>query len=208
LYAGKFITFEGIDGCGKSTQFKLLSEHLDKKGVKHVKTREPGGTTVAEKVREIILSVENKVMLDPTELLLYEAARAQHVGELIVPNLEKGIHVLSDRFFDSTKAYQHYGRGLDAKTIDFLNNYTTQGLAPDITFVMDVPLEVARQRLAEKGVALDRLEGAGQEFARRVRDGFLFIANSHDRYILIDGTDSIGRIHEEVKYHVRPLLKI
>ena len=131
---GLFITFEGIDGCGKTTQIEMLSSDLQKEGIPFVLIREPGGTSIGEKIRTILLDKANSGMDERTELLLYEAARAQIVKEKIIPELESGKVVICDRFYDSTIAYQGYARGLDLQEIDFLNNWSAAGIKPDITF--------------------------------------------------------------------------
>ena len=136
---GLFITFEGIDGCGKSTQFQMLKEYLETQGVDFIVVREPGGTVIGEKIREILLNKKNDSMRPLTELLLFEAARAQIAEEVIRPALEKGTCVLCDRFFDSTYAYQGYARKLGADKVLLLNDLATAGLEPDITFLIDIP---------------------------------------------------------------------
>ncbi|MBO4686980.1 MAG: dTMP kinase, partial [Clostridiales bacterium] len=154
---GLFVTFEGIDGSGKSTQISMLSEDLKKKGIPFILIREPGATPIGEKIRTILLDKANSKMHARTELLLYEAARAQIVEERIRPELEKGTVVICDRFYDSTVAYQGYARGLDLDAIGYLNRWSTDELKPDITFLFDLPEEVAYQRRNGREGAEDRL---------------------------------------------------
>jgi dTMP kinase len=192
-----FITFEGIDGCGKSTQLELLREHLATRGMRVLTTREPGGTVLAEQVREYILNSPEK--LSPrAELLLFAAARAQHVEEKIKPALQNGTVVLCDRFADSTLAYQGGGLGFDFQTIAQLNTFATGGLEPGITFLFDVEPEVgAQRRAASRGE--DRIEARGLEFQSKVRRAFLEIAQQNSQRItVLDATQSIEELHAQV----------
>lgn len=192
-----FITFEGIEGCGKSTQARMLKEFLIKEGKSVFLTREPGGPKIAEKIREILLSVENKEMLPQTEVLLYMAARSQHTGEWIIPELEKGKIVISDRYYDSTFAYQGAARKIDGKLIDTIRRYATFGLVPDITFLVDLPEEIGLSRILAKDA--DRLEQESMKFHKKVREGFLDLANKEpERFVVLDGNKSIKEIHEDV----------
>ena len=194
---GLFITFEGIEGCGKSTQARLLKDFLIKAGKDVFLTREPGGPKIAEEIRKMLLSVNNKEMLPQTEVLLYMASRSQHTGEWIIPELEKGKTVISDRYYDSTFAYQGAARKIDGKLIDTIRRYATFGLVPDITFLVDLPEEIGLSRILAKDA--DRLEQESMEFHKRVREGFLVLArNEPERFVVLDGKKSIKEIHKEV----------
>lgn len=174
--SGKFITFEGADGVGKSTQVAFVADLLGELGFDVLLVREPGGTKNGEKVRELLLDVDNKEMTDESELMLYLAARSQIVNEVIIPALDKEKIVLCDRFFDSTLAYQGYGRGLDKEFIKEANKFVCNGLLPDLTILFYIPAEMRKARL-DKREAADRIESAGREFGERVADGFLKIAD-------------------------------
>ncbi len=196
---GLFFTFEGIDGCGKSTQLRLSTEYLKTKNIPHIVTREPGGTPLAEKVREIILSPQNDIK-DRAEVLLYLASRAQHVEEKIIPAMEQGKIVLCDRFQEATFAYQGFGRGFLRETLEVLNNFSTDGLQPTRTFIFDVSLKCASERLKKTGKAPDRLEQNSLEFFSKVRQGFFSLAEIHsDRIHLINSEKPIDEIFEIVK---------
>ncbi len=196
---GLFITFEGIDGCGKSTQFQMLKEYLESKGVDFLVVREPGGTVIGEKIREILLNKKNDSMRPLTELLLFEAARAQITEEVIRPALEKGTCVLCDRFFDSTYAYQGYARKLGAEKVLMLNDLATAGLEPDLTFLIDIPVSVALERRGIRGEADDRMEALGTAFQEDVRKGYLEAAQKFSRIKVIDGKDEPSVVFEKVK---------
>ena len=196
---GLFITFEGIDGCGKSTQFQMLKEYLEAKGVDFIVVREPGGTVIGEKIREILLNKKNDSMRPLTELLLFEAARAQITEEVIRPALEKGTCVLCDRFFDSTYAYQGYARKLGADKVLMLNDLATAGLEPDITFLIDIPVSVALERRGIRGEADDRMEALGMAFQEDVRKGYLEASEKFSRIKVIDGKDEPSVVFEKVK---------
>ena len=195
---GLFITFEGIDGCGKSTQIALTESYCKSKGRETLIIREPGGTTVGEKIRTILLDKKNDSMVPMSELLLYEAARAQIVEEKIVPALEAGMVVICDRFFDSTAAYQGYARGLGPELIDELNNIATSGRSPDITFYLDLSPEQALKRRLDRGEEEDRLEALGLSFQEKVRDGYLKWAEGRDRIKIIDASVSPEEISDKV----------
>ena len=192
---GLFITFEGGDGCGKTTQIKLLDEYLRNKGYKTLLTREPGSKGLGVKLREILLNYDGEV--SPTcESFLFLADRAQHVDCIVKPALDDGVIVLCDRHTDSTVAYQGYGRGLDLEEIHHLNKLATSGLKPDLTIVLDVDVETSQARV---GGEKDRMESAGQEFFERVRKGFLEIAKSEpDRVKVIDSKQTIEDIHKQI----------
>lgn len=192
---GLFITFEGADGCGKTTQLKLLSEYLQKKGREVLLTREPGAKGLGEKVREILLNYDG-VVSDRCESFLFLADRAQHVDVIVNPAVNSGKVVLCDRHIDSTVAYQGYGRGLSIERINMLNDIATNGKKPDLTLIFDIDVETSMQRV---GAEKDRLESAGKEFHNRVRFGYLEIAKSEpDRIKVIDAVQSIDDIHKRV----------
>lgn len=192
---GLFITFEGADGCGKTTQIKLLDEYLRGKGYKTLLTREPGSKGLGEKLREILLNYDG-VVAPACESFLFLADRAQHVECIIKPALERGTIVLCDRHTDSTLAYQGYGRGLDLEEIKHLNNIATSGLKPDLTLLFDIDIETSQERV---GKEKDRMESAGIEFFERVRNGFLEIAKSEpERVKVLNSRDTIENIHRKV----------
>ncbi len=192
---GLFITFEGPDGCGKTTQMNLLAQYFEKKGKKVVLTREPGGKGLGEKVREILLNYNGEVS-DRCESFLFLADRAQNIDIIVKPAVEKGEIVLCDRHIDSTVAYQGYGRGLDINEINILNNLATGGKKPDLTLVFDVDVETSMKRV---GKEKDRMESAGIDFHNRVRNGYLELAKQEpDRIKVLDATKTIEEIHEKV----------
>ncbi len=201
-----FITFEGIDLAGKTTQAQLLAKYLISKGKNVLTIREPGGTLVAEKIREILLNPKNE--LSPfAELFLFEAARADLVNKVINPALEKGTIVICDRFWDSTLAYQGYGRMLPIEFVEKCNYYAANGLTPDLTFFVDIPLDVLYKRAQAK--AKDRMEQEESSFLQRVINGFKTIAEKFpDRFKIIDGTQSVDYIHKKVISYVEQYLKI
>ena len=196
LNNAKFITFEGIDGCGKSTQARLLLDYMNNSGVETILVREPGGTNISESIREILLHSSSSQMGDRTESLLMTASRAQLTQEVIVPNIDKGKFVIADRYSDSTLAYQGGGRNLDIEWLIELNNYATFTLLPDITFFIDIrPEEALRRQDSDK----DRIEGEGIEFQTRVRKTYQILAEKfNDRYVIIDGYAEKGDIHQKV----------
>jgi len=196
LYNAKFITFEGIDGCGKSTQARLLLEYMNKSGVETILVREPGGTNISESIREILLHSSSGQMGDRTESLLMTASRAQLTQEVIIPNMDQGKFVIADRYSDSTLAYQGGGRNLDVEWLIELNNYATFTLLPDITFFVDIRPEEALRRLDSNK---DRIEGEGIEFQARVRKTYHELAERfNDRYVILDGYGEIDDIHQKV----------
>lgn len=192
---GLFITFEGADGCGKTTQMKLLAEYLKQQGKNVVLTREPGGKGLGEKVREILLNYDGPVS-DRCESFLFLADRAQNIDIIVNPAVEDGKIVLCDRHIDSTVAYQGYGRGLDIERINKLNNIATNGKKPDLTFVFDIDVETSMKRV---GKEKDRMESAGIDFHNRVRKGYLELAKQYPQRIkVLDATKSIEEIHKNV----------
>ena len=196
---GLFITFEGIDGSGKSTQIRRLRDFLETNGHSVELIREPGGTAIGEKIRSLLLDKSNGEMSFETELLLYEAARAQIVNEKIVPSIRAGKVVVCDRFFDSTTAYQGYARGMDLSEINALNRWATGGLEPDITFLMYLPVTEAMKRMVGRSGGSDRLEVEGSDFMEKVREGYLAILTRNPRMILLDATDSADTIFQKVQ---------
>jgi dTMP kinase len=205
--SGLFITFEGVEGCGKSTQIKLLQTHLEDVGFDTVLTREPGGTPVAERIRALLLDPENAELLPMAELLLYSAARAQHVGECIRPAMDAGKVVLCDRFVDSTTAYQGAGREMGGAVLETLHELSTGGLMPDVTFLLDLPVEVGLSRAESRGAA-DRLEQESVAFHQRVRDGFLALAQSEPKRIaVVDAAGAIDAIAGEITTRLAPFLE-
>ena len=195
---GLFISFEGADGCGKSTQAKLFAEYLREQGYEVVLTREPGGTPISEKIRNIILDPACKEEHPRTEMLLFAAARAQHVEELIKPAVSEGKIVICDRFVDSSIAYQGYARGL-GEQVEIVNSYAIDGCLPDITFFFDISPEEARKRNALTDKA-DRLELEKNEFYRKVYDGFIALSEKYkDRYVVIDAFGSIDDIQQQLR---------
>lgn len=197
---GIFITFEGIDGCGKSTQCEMLKDYLTEYGKKFIFVREPGGTEIGERIREILLDKKNTQMTARTELLLFEAARAQITDEVIKPALEDGKIVICDRFFDSSSAYQGMARGMGMDFVANLNMAATGGLKPDVTFFFDISAEEALVRRGKRGEASDRIELAGLKFQEDVRQGYLELAaSSGGRIVTIDARLGIDEIFEQVK---------
>jgi dTMP kinase len=203
---GLFISFEGIEGTGKTIQSKLLCEYLIEKGFQAVLTEEPGGTRIGRTIRDILLSIDNTEMTPVTELLLYNASRMQHVQEVILPALKKGIVVITDRFSDSTVAYQGYGRGIELDLINTIERIVTGGLKPDITLLLDLDVTVGLQR--NKGINKeDRLELEDITFHKRVRDGYhALAAKEPERIHVIDASKSIEHIHGSIKNIAHDLL--
>lgn len=192
---GKFITLEGIDGAGKSTHLAFIAEYLRATGKQVVVTREPGGTPLGEMLRDLVLS---QAMHVETETLIMFASRREHIDKVIVPALEKGIWIISDRFTDATYAYQGGGRGIAAERLKMLENWVQGSLQPDLTFLFDVPVEVSRERLAIN-MSLDRFEQEKQEFFMRVRAAYLACAAAQTQRIrVIDSSRSIADIQTEL----------
>lgn len=185
---GVFLSFEGIEGTGKSTQARLLFEHLREKGFDAVLTEEPGGTKIGRKIRELLLSPDHQEMTPLTELLLYFASRTQHLAQVIIPAVNRGAVVITDRFTDSTIAYQGYGRGIALHLLHSLDNIATEGMKPDITLLLDLDVETGLSR--NRGInKTDRLELEDIGFHKRVRNGFLELAAQQpERIKLIDAS--------------------
>ncbi len=194
-----FITFEGSEGCGKSTQVRLLATRLEILGVPFLVTREPGGTAIGESIRELLQFAPQSAGMTPeTELLLFEASRSQLVREVIKPALESGNCVIADRFFDSTTVYQGAARKLDRKVVRQLNAFAIGDCVPDITFLLDIDLETARSRMQQPRRP-DRMEQQANEFYERVRDGYQELAREHrDRIALIEGWQSLHDIEKQI----------
>lgn len=194
---GAFLTLEGIDGCGKSTQAAMLADALEAAGRRVVSLREPGGTSISEKIRALLLDPANAEMSADCELMLYEAARAQLVREVIEPALSSGGFIVCDRFYDSTTAYQCAARGLDPAVVNAANALGSCGVAPDLTIVFDLDPEVAYARATEGGA--DRLEGEGLAFQRAVREGYLSLAEAEpERVCVCDATGTPDEVHARV----------
>ena len=205
---GLFITFEGTDGVGKTTQIERLSADLKRTGYDVCLTREPGGTPISEQIRDMLLNPDHSEMAAITELLLYAASRAQHVSEVIKPALEMGKIVISSRFADATVVYQGYGRGLDLDRINHLNQIATDGVRPDVTFVLDLPVEIGLQRVQSSRGGLDRLEREEIEFHRRLREGYQTIAQQEpQRLKIIDAQANPDQVYAQIRAVLQPLLQ-
>lgn len=194
---GKFITFEGCEGSGKSTQITLLCDYLDKTGQSYIVTREPGGTSVAEKIRTIILDGKNTSISDECEALLYAAARAQHVKEIILPALNAGKLVVCDRYIDSSLAYQGFARGLGERYVNAVNAYALENCMPDLTLFLNISPESAfcRKHGADKN---DRIESLGLEFHKRVYEGYLTLLKKNPRICAVDCSGTRENTHKNV----------
>ena len=200
---GLFITFEGADGCGKTTQLEMLADLLKQKGLQVVTTREPGAGKMGKSLREILLHYDGDVS-PRCELFLYLADRAQHIDMTVKPAVESGVVVLCDRHTDSTLAYQGFGRGLDIDELKMLNGIAVNGCKPDLTLLYDVSVEVAQQRV---GSEKDRLEAEGAVFHNKVRNGYLELAkNEPERFAVIDASQSIESVFEQTKKAVSKLI--
>jgi dTMP kinase len=211
---GTFITFEGIEGSGKSTQIALLANYLTARGVRHVLTREPGGTSIGDQIRKVLLDPANRALDPAAELLLYAAGRAQHLREIIMPALADGTSVLCDRFSDATLAYQGYGRGLDIEIIRSLDRIVTAGMRPDLTLLFDIDaapgIARARGRNNSRGLEAEaRFENEELAFHERVRQGYLtLVAQEPDRIRVVDASSSPEAIQEKVRKIVDERLRI
>ena len=201
-----FITFEGVEGSGKTTQIRRAGELLQQLGVPHLITEEPGGTPLGRKIREILLNRNAFAITGLSELLLFQASRCQHVGTVIQPALQEGKLVLCDRFTDATTAYQGFGRGIAMDWIKRLNDIASASLKPHKTILFDVPVELGlarasrRMDLQQDLPREDRFEKEALEFHQRVRDGYRFLAHEEpDRFIILDGTKDIGDLHDEIR---------
>jgi dTMP kinase len=192
-----FITFEGLDFCGKSTQVQLLGNYLKGKDNKVTILREPGGTRISEKIREILLDKENTEISVETELILFAASRAQLVNQVIIPALNENYYVILDRFYDSSIAYQAFGRKIPIAVVEEIQRFVIGKAVPDITFFLDIPIKevIKRKSMVEKN-ALDRIESSNIDFYERVLEGYLYLTNKEKRIKKIDGTLTINEIHQ------------
>ncbi|MFK8027816.1 MAG: dTMP kinase [Gammaproteobacteria bacterium] len=203
---GRFISLEGIEGSGKSTQVSFVIDYLQSKNIEVVSTREPGGTLVGERIRDVLLDNQLPSMHMDTELMLMFAARVEHVKRVILPALESGQWVVCDRFYDATYAYQGYGRQIDLKRIDALKEFSVGDLAPDLTLLLDVTLDVSMERVTKRGNK-DRFENEKIEFYKKVREGYLTIAKSDpDRVVIVDATGMIDEVQAEIQIKLDELL--
>jgi dTMP kinase len=207
-----FITFEGVEGSGKTTQIQRLKKYLIQKGIPCKVTREPGGCPIGEKVRKILLNPDHREMVPLSELLLYEAARAQHVKEVIEPFLKKGRVVLCDRFSDATIAYQGYGRKMDLRWIERLNHFSSRGIKPDVTFLLDCPSDVGLKRALKRNRTLrqekeERFEKEKIQFHQRVRKGYLALAKKEPRRVkVIDTRQGEDNVFNKIRKTVDKLI--
>jgi dTMP kinase len=201
-----FITFEGLDYSGKSTQVQLLSDRLSLQDHRVLVLREPGGTDIGEKIRKILLDKNNDDMTEASELFLFSASRSQLIQEVVRPALEAGMVIICDRYYDSTTSYQGFGRGIPLDVIQAINRYATGGLVPDMTFFLDVPIREIEKRMNSVKTNKDRMESNGIEFYERVRNGFLQIAKTESRYRVINGLQPIDDLHELIWQHVTEAL--
>lgn len=194
-----FVSFEGIDYAGKSTQIELLKKHLENLGEQVYVLREPGGTEISERIRDLLLDRRHTEMMPSSELLLYSAARHQLVKEKILPLLKQGAFILADRYVDSTTAYQGYGRGIEPETIAVINDLATGGLMPELTVLLDLlPEEIVRRKELRKAKS-DRMEQSGLDFYKKIRIGYYKIAeNSSRRFKIMDASKSIDEIEAEI----------
>jgi len=207
-----FITFEGVEGSGKTTQIQRLKRYLTRKGFLCKVTREPGGTPISEKIRKILLDPDHRDLIPLSELFLYEAARAQHIHEVITPLLKRGVVVLCDRFSDATLAYQGYGRKLDQNLIRKLNRLASRGIKPDLTFLLDCPSDLGLKRALQRNqISKNEKEGRFEkekiQFHHRVRKGYLTIAKKEPKRVkLIDTRVGEERVFERIRRTVDELL--
>ena len=204
MQKGKFITIDGVEGAGKSTQIKFICDYLEAKGVNVVLTREPGGTDLGEKIRELLLSTTTKSMHSDSELLLMFAARNEHIHHKIIPALEKGDWVLSDRFTDASYAYQGGGRGLDIERIERLEHWVLKGFTPDMTLLLDIPVDLGMSRVESRGEK-DRIELEDLDFFERVRQAYIDRSEKYPQRIkLIDSSKS----REHTSAQIEKILEI
>lgn len=201
----QFITLEGIEGSGKSTQMDFVVEFLQAQNIEVVRTREPGGTDLGERVRELLLSNDFPKMHEDTELTLMFAARIEHVNQVIKPALNEGKWVVSDRFYDATYAYQGYGRNIDLNRIDLLREFAIGDMQPDMTLLLDVNLEISMQRVEDRGNQ-DRFEKEKSDFYIKVREGYLSLAKHHaNRIAVIDSTQPIEQVQSDISSKLKEL---
>jgi dTMP kinase len=201
---GHFITFEGIEACGKSTQIQLLGEWLVSLGKRVTMTREPGGTELGEQIRTLLKSGSLAKFFSPkAELLLFEANRAQHVEEKILPAMARGDDVLCDRFLDSSAVYQGMARKIQPTIVEFLNNFASGNLLPDLTIIIDISPEESLRRLATRGYGADRIECEDLKFFETIREGYLGMAKNDPRFAVVDGTGDVNDIQDEIRREYR-----
>lgn len=203
-----FITFEGIDSSGKTTQIFLLEEYFKKQNKKVLVVRDPGGTKVSEEIRKILLSKNNLEMVKECELFLFCASRSQLVNEIIIPNLKSNIIVISDRFYDSTTAYQGAGRNLSIEDINVLHKIAINGTPPDLTFYLDIDYEESRRRQIRNNIIPDRMESGSKDFFEKIRNGYLEIAKAESkRFKIINGLKLKNDLHSEIVYYIEEFIK-
>lgn len=204
---GILITFEGIDFCGKSVQIDRLISRLQRQKIPHILLREPGGTIIAEKIRETLLTKEQEDISPATEYLLYSAARAQLVREKIIPALQQGLIVICDRFYDSSTAYQGYGREIDLNVVHQINHFATNAIKPVLTFLIDIDLDEMEKRKMQIHQKLDRMEEQKRTFFEKVRKGYLkIVTQESERFYVIDGKRTINSIADEIWEQVNKLI--
>ena len=208
---GKFITFEGIDGCGKTSQIQLAQAYLQQQGFQVINTMEPGGTEIGVQIREILLNQKNHRLVQESEMLLYLADRIQHLQEYILPALERGFLVLCDRYHDSTVAYQGYGRGLDLNLIHSIEEKAIKPYATKVTFLLDIDPQLALDRTEKKYKEKnqkDRLENESKEFFQRIKNGYLKLAEIFpERFVCLDGSIPKKQIHQKIIEKLEIILK-
>ena len=205
-----FVSFEGPEGCGKTTQMHLLADHLMEEGFDVLTTREPGGTAIGDRVRAILLDPDHTEMHPVTEFLLFSAARAQHVEQVIRPSLARGTVVLCDRYADSSLAYQGYGYQRDLETLRAITRFATGGLRPDVTFLLDVPVEIGlRRKAGGAGDSWNRMERKEIAFHEQVRQGYLSMAaGEQGRWVVVDASHDLGEVHALARQSVMRLLEL
>ncbi len=206
---GQFITLEGTEGAGKSTNLAFIQSWLSEQGIDHIVTREPGGTEIGEAIRGILLNKDYTAMRDETELLLMFAARAQHLQEKILPAIEQGKWVISDRFTDATYAYQGAARGMDFARIGEIENWVQQGFQPDTTFIFDLPVEIGMARVASRGGETDRFEQEKQVFFEKVRSAYLTrAAQAPQRYTILDASQPFDQVQQAIIERLQQMVEL
>lgn len=200
MMKGIFITFEGIEGSGKSTQLSMLNKWLTNHDYDVVATREPGGTKIGEKIRELLRSGSKDDVFSPrTELMLFEASRAQHMEEIVLPALNNGKIVLCDRFFDSTTVYQGVARAIDTDIVHILNDFSSFEKKPDLTIILDIDVDESMNRLIKREISKDRIEQEDRKFFENVRNGYLSLAQNNERFFVINGTGDANSIQQKIR---------
>jgi dTMP kinase len=204
--AGKFITIEGSEGVGKSTNIEFISKYLKSRDITTLETREPGGTKIAEEIRQLLLTTKGETVPEIAELLLFFAARSFHVENLIKPAINQGHFVICDRFSDATVAYQGYGRGFNIQDINTIASWVHEKMQPDLTILLDAPAEIGMQRAKQRGT-MDRMESEDISFYERVRNGYLTLASEHkERFVVIDASQALKSVQTEIAFHLDVLL--